>query len=309
MLRSSFFQKTLTSHGTRLGTNLNRRHKLRAQRRTRTACSCVLRFLESGLFVMPQTRKISQSDNSIAPCRNNRLNIPSENLCLVFGHNLFCRSRSRKTCEPPQLRSRGKREDPHSKLLILDEAQRGCLDGLVAHLDNHPSAPKRCGPVEFGCTLKTFFFDIRLFPQFSRLCEELIQTYSCDSRPRRITSSFLSTYSTKKPCSPRDNRAMFAPHRDDGLGDDISLVFGLSPSTEFSGGLLRVSNTLSGSLWRTQNRLNSPAHKRGSVSYDISFGRCCVLQNAEHSVQRLHWGSRRVAIVTGKPIRRPTQVE
>ena len=222
--------------------------------------------------------------------------------------NVVCRSRSRKTCEVPRTRSQGRREDPHSKLLILDEAQRGCLNGLASYLDDHPSVPKRCGPEKLGCTLKTFFFDIGLFPDFASLCAEIIQSHSCDSRPRRITSSLLSTYATKKPCSPRDNRAILAPHRDDGSGDDISLVFGLSPSVEFSGGLLRVSNTFSGSLWRSQKRSNSSAHKRGSVSYDLSFGRCCVLLNAEHSVQRLHWGSQRVAIVTGKP-RRQTEIE
>ena len=207
------------------------------------------------------------------------------------------------TCAPRQTRSQGKRDDPLSKLLILDSAEQGCLDGLVSLLDADPAVARRCGPEEYGCTLKKVNFDLRSFPRFASLCEELIQTHGCDSRPRRITSSFLSLYSTSVPCSPRDNRAVLAPHRDDGPGDDISLVFGLSPCHEYSGGILRVANTRSGSLWKTKKRPKSPAHKRGSSSYDVSLGRCCVLLNAEHSVQRIHWGSRRVAIVTAKPFR------
>jgi hypothetical protein len=198
------------------------------------------------------------------------------------------------------------REDPHSKLIVLEDVQKSCVGSLLPLFESQAVVSRRCGPVDFGCFLKSFTFDIRMFPDFCLLCEQLIQAHAIDGRPRRITSAFLSSYTTKSVCDPRDNRAMFAPHRDDGNGDDISLIFGLSSCHEYSGGILRVANTSSGSLWRSQKRGIPPAHKRGSSSYDVSFGRCCVLLNAEHSVQRLHWGVRKVAIVTAKPVRAPS---
>ena len=93
-----------------------------------------------------------------------------------------------------------------------------------------------------------------------------------------------------------------AAHRDDGQGDDITLIFGLSRSQEFSGGILRVSNVPSGNIWKDVRKSTVFTHRRGSVSYDVFLGRCVVLQNAEHAVQRMHWGKRSVVIVTAKPI-------
>ena len=101
--------------------------------------------------------------------------------------------------------------------------------------------PMRCGPPEFGCRRSNFEFDIRTTAAFGKLCEKLICENACDDRVRRITSATISTYTTKVVCSTRDNRVMMGVHRDDGTGDDISLIFGLSAKQDFSGGLLRVS--------------------------------------------------------------------
>ena len=201
-------------------------------------------------------------------------------------------------------RCMGMKISSHSKLIALPAEQLVVLDGLVDAAAKIGRTPERCGSPEFGCLRLNFEFDMRLHPGFTELCNKLITENARDERPRRITSSTISIYTTTKVCSTRDNRVMLGVHRDDGTGDDLSLIFGLSHAHEYSGGLLRVAATKSGDVWRRKLNSNTFTHKRGTDSYDVSYGRVCVLQNPEHSVQRLHWGRRVVAIVTAKPSRR-----
>ena len=200
-------------------------------------------------------------------------------------------------------RSRGRRENLNSRLIVLDPSQIDPVKALRSKIENRGGRPRRCGPNDFGCEIDTFGFNLNSVPEFAAICEKLILENSPDGLGRRITSCFLSTYVATKTCSTRDNRVMLAVHRDDGQGDDMSLIFGLSSPQEFSGGLLRVASTESGNMQRRKRRSENLILKCGSVAYDVTLGRCCVLLNAEHSVHRLHWGRRSVAIVTAKPIR------
>ena len=211
--------------------------------------------------------------------------------------------KSRQASSPARTRSRGQKTDPHSKLLVLSEEEVLTLDPLIEFAKSDPRVPMRCGVPEFGCRRSNFEFDIRATTGFAKLCEKLICEHAREDRVRRITSATISTYTTKVVCSTRDNRVMMGVHRDDGTGDDISLIFGLSVKQDFSGGLLRVGATKSGDVWRRRRDSQTLTEKGGSVSYDIFLGRCCVLQNPEHSVQRMHWGRRSVAIITAKPSR------
>ena len=161
----------------------------------------------------------------------------------------------------------------------------------------------RVGPEEFGCELRTIFFSLARFPDFEEICRRLIAENAPDNRSRRFSKPFIAIYKATEVCAVRDNRVMLAAHRDDGKDDDMSLIFGLSPRSEFSGGMLRVAKTDSGNLWRRKRSSDHETQKSGSVGYDIFRGRCCVLQNAEHTVHRLHWGRRIVVIVTAKPIK------
>ena len=200
-------------------------------------------------------------------------------------------------------RSHGRRENLNSRLLVLPPEEIGFVETLRAKIEKRGGTPTRCGPEGFGCEIITFNFKLASVPEFKKICERLISENNPDGRSRRITSCVLSTYSATKTCSTRDNRVMLAVHRDDGQGDDMSLVFGLSPPQQYSGGLLRVAVTESGNMQRRERRSDKLIHKCGSVAYDVSSGRCCVLLNVEHSVQRLHWGKRSVAVVTAKPVR------
>ena len=216
---------------------------------------------------------------------------------------MFSRLRDRQTTVPVPTRNRGQRTDPHSKLLVLSETEVSSLEPLIEMARTDERVPTRCGQVELGCRRSNFEFDFRLSSEFNALCDKLIRENARDNRVRRITSSTISTYTTTLVCSTRDNRVMMGVHRDDGTGDDISLIFGLSVPQDFSGGLLRVGATKSGDVWRRRRESSVLTEKSGSVTYDIFLGRCCVLQNPEHSVQRMHWGRRSVAIVTAKPMR------
>ena len=213
---------------------------------------------------------------------------------------------SRQKTLPAQTRSQGQKNDPHSKLLVLPDEEISSLDPLIEMARRDMRAPMRCGPPEFGCRRSNFEIDLRVTPEFGSLCEKLIRENARDDRVRRITSATISTYTTTVVCSTRDNRVMLGVHRDDGTGDDISLIFGLSVMQSYSGGLLRVGATKSGDVWRRRRESSQFTEKSGSVTYDVFLGRCCVLQNPEHSVQRMHWGRRSVAIITAKPVRTQT---
>ena len=199
-------------------------------------------------------------------------------------------------------RSQGQRQTLQSALLVLEPNELEKLKSLLKTLAADRGLPTRYGSEELSCSRRSFQFKIARHPGFQELCRELVRKHARDERPRRLTSSFLSTYIANHVFSTRDNQVLMAAHRDDGPGDDISLVFGLSDPKEFSGGLLRVSNMPSGNMWKKKRFSTVQVHKHGSVTYDVFWGRCVVLQNAEHSVSQMHWGKRSVAIVTAKPI-------
>ena len=212
------------------------------------------------------------------------------------------RLRSRSEGIPRVTRGQGQRQNLHSRLQILSSEQIESLAPLRERAEKSVGGTNRCGPSEFGCELRTIELKSADFPEFSSLCEKLILEHG-DERRRRISSIFIVTYLATKTCSTRDNRVMLAVHRDSGRGDDMSLIFGLSSPQEYSGGVLRVAATRSGNMTRRRPRSDRLVHKYGTVTYDITLGRCCVLLDPEHSVHRLHWGKRSVVIVTAKPIR------
>ena len=222
--------------------------------------------------------------------------------CLCFSP-YFDRLRSRSGFDGRVTRSRGRRESLQSSLLPLNASEIEHLKPLLETLRKDRGFPVRYGPEKFSCSLRSFQIKIRKYPAFQKMCLDFVKKHARDERPRRISSCFLSTYIANHVCSTRSNQVLMGAHRDDGEGDDISLVFGLSDPKEFSGGLLHVSNMASGNLWRKKRFSELHVHKSGAVTYDVYLGRCVVLQNAEHSVHRMHWGRRSVAIVTAKPLK------
>jgi hypothetical protein len=226
-----------------------------------------------------------------------------EGLQNSINHDLIgYRLRSRSEGIPRVTRGQGQRQNLHSRLQVLSSEQIELLAPVRVRADKSVGGTSRCGPSEFGCELRTIELKVSEFPEFSSLCEKLISDHG-DERRRRVSSCFIATYLATKTCSTRDNRVMLAVHRDSGKGDDMSLIFGLSSSQEYSGGVLRVATTRSGNMTRRRSRSDRLVHKYGTVTYDITLGRCCVLLDPEHSVHRLHWGKRSVVIVTAKPIR------
>ena len=161
-------------------------------------------------------------------------------------------------------RGKGMMESSHSKLIALPTEQLEVLDGLANVAATIDRIPMRCGTEDFGCFRINFEFDMRLYPSFAELCNKLIADNARDERPRRITSSTISIYTTTKVCSTRDNRVMLGVHRDDGTGDDVSLIFGLSHAHEYSGGLLRIAATRSGDVWR-RKLIRPPPRTRAGV--------------------------------------------
>ena len=137
-----------------------------------------------------------------------------------------------------------------SSLLALEATEIDELKPLLETLRKDRGLPVRYGPEQFSCSLRSFQLQISKYPGFQKLCLDFVKKHARDERPRRISSCFLSTYIANHVCSTRANQVLMGAHRNDGKGDDISLVFGLSDPKDFSGGLLRVSNMASGNLWK-----------------------------------------------------------
>ena len=122
-----------------------------------------------------------------------------------------------------------------------------------------------------------------------------------DEVSRRLQCVELAIYKANKICSTRNHKPLLLPHRDDRVGGDVSLVIGLSKSSEYSGCMLRIATSKDGSIWR--DKKSSDARKevlsgRAVTSYDVHLGTCVLSWNtAEHYVTRLHFGMRCVAVV------------
>ena len=118
---------------------------------------------------------------------------------------------------------------------------------------------------------------------------------------RRIQLIELVIYKAQKTCSTRDHRPLLLPHRDDRIGGDVSLVIGLSHSSDYSGCMLRIATSKVGSIWRDKkgsDARNEILSGRAVNSYDVHLGTCVLSWNtAEHYVTRLHFGTRCVAVV------------
>ena len=118
---------------------------------------------------------------------------------------------------------------------------------------------------------------------------------------RRVQLVELVIYKAQKTCSTRDNKPLLLPHRDDKVGGDVSLVIGLSQSSDYSGCMLRIATSKDGSIWRDKKSSDARSEKlsgRAVTSYDVHLGTCVLSWNtAEHYVTRLHFGTRCVVVV------------
>ena len=122
-----------------------------------------------------------------------------------------------------------------------------------------------------------------------------------DEVSRRIQHVELVIYKANKICSTRDHKPLLLPHRDDRVGGDVSLVIGLSKSSEYSGCMLRIASSKDGSIWRDKKSSDARSELlsgRAVTSYDVHLGTCVLFWNtAEHYVTSLHFGMRCVAVV------------
>ena len=133
--------------------------------------------------------------------------------------------------------------------------------------------------------------------QLQRILEESSQY---DGVKRKCHRALANHYSTECNGSSRSFVPMLAPHRDDVGQADISIVLGITPTTEFRGCRLFVSTERKGHIW-----MNTPEQpsRRSVIGVDVCRGKCVILRNAVmHYVSLIQRGARQSVVFHMKQV-------
>ena len=125
----------------------------------------------------------------------------------------------------------------------------------------------------------------------SQMNEWLRRDPNFDGRERRCIRGLANVYETSLVRSSKDCTPLLEPHRDNVNDADVTLVIGITPTSEYRGAVLYVSNLAKeGKVWF--EREGTPSRK-SVQSIDLSKGVCVILKNnVEHYVSALQSGKR-----------------
>ena len=112
-----------------------------------------------------------------------------------------------------------------------------------------------------------------------------------DGIERRCVRGLANFYGTTLVRSSKDCDPLLKPHRDNVNDADATLVIGITPTTEYRGAVLYVSNIAKeGKIWFEREGVPS---RKSVQSIDMCKGVCVILKNnAEHYVSALQSGKR-----------------
>ena len=112
-----------------------------------------------------------------------------------------------------------------------------------------------------------------------------------DYLERRCIRALANVYDTSLHRSSKDCKPLLKVHRDNVNDADLTLVVGITPTCEYRGSMLYVSNVVKdGRVWF--NKEGSPSRK-SVQGIDMCKGVCVVLKNnPEHYVSTLQSGKR-----------------
>ena len=125
----------------------------------------------------------------------------------------------------------------------------------------------------------------------SKLNEWLSFCSHDDKRKRRCVRALANWYETTLHRSSKDCKPLLEPHRDNVNNADLTIVLGITPTSEYRGAALYVSKIAKhGKIWFEKEGIPS---RKSVESVDLCRGVCVILRNnAEHYVSTLQSGKR-----------------